>query len=306
MAPNSASSDLPRLLNATELIVADLRPREPILEPILARKSLAMLYGPRGLGKTFVALGIAWAAAAGESFLKWRASRPHRVLYIDGEMAAVDMQARLRLLGSAPPTLDFLIADVNRHALPDLGQEDGQVALWKGWGEQLPELLVLDNLSSLVGFRRNDPDSWTAVQRWLMALRRLGVAVLVVHHANKKGDQRGTSRREDVLDLVMSMRRPGDYEAREGARFELRFEKARGLVGEDVEPIDVRMAQDSVGVMRWDWRPAHMGQLDRVAALLKDGLNATQVARELGFSTAKGYRLRKRAVELGLVSVRRG
>jgi hypothetical protein len=73
-----------------------------------------------------------------------------------------------------------------------------------------------------------------------------------------------------VLDLVMAMRRPGDYEPKEGARFEPRFEKARGLVGEDVEPIDVRMAQDTVGVMRWDWRPAHMGQLDRVVALLKD------------------------------------
>jgi hypothetical protein len=139
-----------------------------------------------------------------------------------------------------------------------------------------------------------------------MFMRRLGVAVLVVHHANKKGDQRGTSRREDVLDLVMAMRRPVDYEPKEGARFELRFEKARGLVGEDVEPIDVRMAQDAVGVMCWAWRPAHMGQLDRVVALLKDGLNATQVARELGFSTAKGYRLRKRAAEMGLVSVRRG
>jgi hypothetical protein len=47
-------------------------------------------------------------------------------------------------------------------------------------------------------------------------------------------------------------------------------------------------------------------QVRPVVALLKDGLNATQVARELGFSTAKGYRLRKRALEMGLVSIRRG
>ena len=58
------------------------------------------LYGPRGLGKTFVALGIAWAAASGASFLNWTASRPRRVLYIDGEMAAVDIRERLRLLGA--------------------------------------------------------------------------------------------------------------------------------------------------------------------------------------------------------------
>jgi RecA-family ATPase len=114
-------ADLPAPMPATELIAADLPRRQPILDPILTTKSLALLYGPRGLGKTFVALGIAWAAAAGESFLGWKASRPHRVLYIDGEMAAIDMQQRLRLLGSAPPSLDFMILDLQRGAPPDLG-----------------------------------------------------------------------------------------------------------------------------------------------------------------------------------------
>ena len=291
---------LPSRLNATELIVADLPPREPILDPILAQKSLAMLYGPRGLGKTFVALGIAWAAAAGGSFLKWRASRPHRVVYIDGEMAAVDLKERLRLFGSAPSTLDFVIADLERDALPDLARVENQVALWKSWGKW-PDLVVLDNLSSLVGFKRNDPDSWTSVQRWLMTMRRARIAVLIVHHANKKGEQRGTNRREDVLDVVMAMRRPGDYEPKDGARFEIHFEKARGLYGDDAEPIEARMMTDGVGVMRWDWRPAHLGQFDRVVALLNDGLSPTEAAKELGISRAKSYRLRKRAMEIGLL-----
>ena len=69
-------------LSAPDLLATELPEREVILDPILARKSLVLLYGPRGLGKTFVALGIAWAAASGGSFLKWRASRPWRVLYL--------------------------------------------------------------------------------------------------------------------------------------------------------------------------------------------------------------------------------
>ena len=96
--------DLPRLTPATELMVADLPERESLLDPILSSNTLALLYGPRGLGKTFVALGIAWAAASGASFLGWTASRPHRVLYIDGEMAATDMKQRLLMFGSAPPS----------------------------------------------------------------------------------------------------------------------------------------------------------------------------------------------------------
>ena len=83
-------------LSATELAAATLPAETPILAPILSTKSLALLYGPRGLGKTFVALGIARAAASGASFLGWRAPRPHRVLYIDGEMAAVDMRSGWR------------------------------------------------------------------------------------------------------------------------------------------------------------------------------------------------------------------
>ena len=131
---------------ATEPMVAALPERQPLLAPILASNSLALLYGPRGLGKTFVALGIAWAAAAGGSFLGWQASRPHKVLYIDGEMAAVDIRDRLRLLGSAPPTLDFLIADLGNQSLPDLGYYEGQGRLQRPWGN--PDLVVLDNLSN--------------------------------------------------------------------------------------------------------------------------------------------------------------
>jgi len=150
--------DLPRLMPATELMVAALPERQSLLDPILASNALALLYGPRGLGKTFVALGVAWAAASGASFLGWQASRPHRVLYIDGEMAAVDIRERLKLLGSAPPTLDFLIADLSSQSLPDLGYYEGQGRLQQAWGN--PELVVLDNLSSLAGFKSGDPDCW--------------------------------------------------------------------------------------------------------------------------------------------------
>jgi hypothetical protein len=296
---NDLSAKLPRQMSAPELISANLRGREMMLDPILATNSLALLYGPRGLGKTFVALGIAWAAAAGASFLGWTASRAHRVLYIDGEMAAVDLQARLRLLGSAPPDLKFLVADLGTGSLPDLGYMEGQIRLMHAWDD--PELVVLDNLSSLAGFKTGDADCWNELQRFLMMQRRMGRAVLVIHHANKKGGQRGTNRREDVLDLVMALKRPADYQASDGARFELHFEKARGLFGDAADPIEARLETDGVGVARWSWQPVHVGELERVAALLRAGLNPNQVARELGISKSQSYRLRERAVAMGLV-----
>ncbi len=58
--------------------------------------------------------------------------------------------------------------------------------------------------------------------------------------------------------------------------------------------------------MRWDRRQAHLGQFDRIVALLRDGLNPSQAAKELGLCKAKSYRLRKRAMEMGLLTVAEG
>jgi len=300
--------DLPARLSAPQLMSASLPVRETILDPILTTKSLALLYGPRGIGKTFVALGIAWAAASGGSFLGWRARQPHRVLYVDGEMAAVDMRQRLAALGPAPSLLDFMLADLQTGVPHDLATYDSQRRLMEAWGN--PELVVLDNLSSLVGFQSGDPDAWSNLQRFLVLQRRRGRAILLVHHANKKGAQRGTNRREDVLDIVLSLRRPDDYVPREGARLEIHFDKARGLQGAAVDPIEARLETggstgDPAGGpsgARWTWQPAQTGALRTLVALLKEGLNPNQAARALGISKTKSYRLRQIAMERGLLN----
>jgi RecA-family ATPase len=58
-----------QLIRARDLMVADLPERKLLIDPLFTTKTLALLYGPRGLGKTFVAMGLAWAAASGGSFL---------------------------------------------------------------------------------------------------------------------------------------------------------------------------------------------------------------------------------------------
>ena len=92
------------------------------------------------------------------------------------------------------------------------------------------ELVVFDNLSTLVSAgRENDAESWDAMQAWLLHLRRRGVSVLMIHHAGRGDNARGTSKREDVLDTVIHLKRPEDYMTTEGARFEVHLTKARGV-----------------------------------------------------------------------------
>ena len=88
---------------AAQLRAADLPPRGDLLPPWLASDTAALVYGPPGIGKSFLALGVAWAVAQGgdqgDSFLGWRSTRPRRVLYVDGEMGAAELSDRLALFG---------------------------------------------------------------------------------------------------------------------------------------------------------------------------------------------------------------
>lgn len=63
------------VLSATDFLAYDLPKREYNLDPILPGQGLALLYAPRGLGKTFLTLTLAYGVAAGHSVLRWNAPR---------------------------------------------------------------------------------------------------------------------------------------------------------------------------------------------------------------------------------------
>ena len=271
--------------------------REQVLDPIVPQKGLAMLYAARGIGKTHVAVGVSFAVATGRTFLKWTAPKARRVLHCDGEMAAGDLRERFQQLmranGDAPARgmLGVLTADLIENGIGNLGSPRVQAEL-EPWLDGI-ELLVLDNLSSLTAvIRDNDAESWNPIQEWLLRLRRRGVSVLIVHHAGKGGEQRGTSRREDVLDTSVSLRRPSDYTAEEGARFEVHFEKARGIHGNRVKPFEAKLeVRDNAAI--WTTRDIEDVNTARVKALLDDEMTIREIADETGIPKSTVHRLKK-------------
>jgi RecA-family ATPase len=95
MVADAEDEEALRALSVQELLEMDIPPREMLLDPILQKQGLLMLYSKRGVGKTHVVLGIAYALASGGSFLRWKAVRPVKVLIIDGEMPLSALQERL-------------------------------------------------------------------------------------------------------------------------------------------------------------------------------------------------------------------
>ena len=90
-------------LTAAEFLTRDIPPRKTIVSPWLPEKGLAMIYSPRGVGKTLLGMSAGYGIAVGASFLGFNIEQPYKVLYIDGEMPARTMQERLAAIVSGYP-----------------------------------------------------------------------------------------------------------------------------------------------------------------------------------------------------------
>ena len=272
-----------KTLDAAQLLSMTFPLRNLIMSPWLPEKGLTMIYAPRGVGKTWVALGIAHAIASGSQFLRWRAPCPRRVLYIDGEMPMSLLKERYAMVVASAMTeapqqnFRMLAADYQQDGLPDLADTDAQ-KLYEGVVADA-DLIILDNYSTLArGLRENEADSFGPVQNWLLAQRAAGRSVLAVHHAGKGGGQRGTSRKEDVLDTVVSLSRPPGCSPSEGARFEVRFTKSRGFWGEDAEPFEARFANG-----QWTTSEIVSDDSDEaLEALRAEGLSLRDIEKRTG------------------------
>lgn len=307
--PHQPLADNSQLTEVVAIAIEDFLqktypPRCNLLAPWLQNPALAMIYAWRGVGKTHVALRVAYAVASGGEFLTWKAPAPQPVLYLDGEMPAIAMQERLiqivRASEKEPPTGYFQlmgIDDQGEHGMPNLSTEEGQMAI-KPYTDQA-KLIVIDNLSTLVrSGEENKGDDWLPVQQWALKMRAEGRTVLFIHHAGKGGAQRGASRREDVLDTVICLKRPADYEAGQGARFEVHFEKARGIFGKDVEPIEVQLG--STGLKeQWVVSSVEQTNYQKVVELANLGMQARDIAHELEINKSTVSRHLSKAEALG-------
>lgn len=213
-------------------------------------------------------------------------------MYVDGEMAAVDLRDRLAALGPLPASLEFIMADLCKHSLPDLATEEGQAAS-PGPSTRRPTCWCSTISRAWPAIAPASPTRGRRCGRSCSACAgtwRCWSSITPTRAA----PLRGSAQHEDVLDLVIALRRPPDYKPPQGARFELHIEKARALAGHEIEPIEAQLRINAAGRADWVWWPIELQDSHRVAARLRDGRNPNQIARELGLSKSKAYRLRER------------
>ncbi len=136
------------------------------------------------------------------------------------------------------------------------------------------KLLILDNLSTLAsGMKENDADDWDMVGRWLLDFRRRQIAVIVIHHAGRNGEMRGTTKREDDAFWIIALedaRQSADD--RRGARFVSRFTKQTRNTPEEIPPYE------------WHITPAGENGLIQVTHKLATGTDLLRQLIEQGIT----------------------
>jgi ATP/maltotriose-dependent transcriptional regulator MalT len=267
----------------------DLKEKDFILEPLIREKDLIMVYAPAGVGKTHISTGIAWAVSNSGEFLGWKAKEPKKVLIVDGEMPLRSIRDRLQILpeNNSNKNLKIISSDtlLDNQTMPDISLIEGQQAIkhLTNWAD----FIILDNLSSLCRTgQENTTEAWKLTQSWLLELRAKNKTVLIVDHAGKNGANRGASAKQDVLDTVISLKRPNDYENEQGARFIIKIGKNRNA--NPIEEIEAHLVN---GV--WNVSSAKQSIIEEVISLSDGGLSQRDIASELSISLGKVNKILK-------------
>lgn len=296
-----------RVISAAEFLDQELPPIDYLLYPLIPQNGLSLLYAERGAGKTFMAMAIAIAAASGFDFLKFKADKPRRILYIDGEMDAREMQDRFNLLiagfESEGKTVIreniklFLSGLQDNATMPDLATSAGQRQV-EIYAKNV-DLIIVDNIFSLyTAGRENDADSWTQFTAWSRKMRAMGKAILWLHHTGKDKTRgpRGSSAIEAILNMSIGLEVSNSHQASDGAEVLAEYHKNRGVCGEDVLPFGAKLVsvRDNAGnIIALKWALIQSPQETENAEIIElhaAGKTIKEIAKEMGIPKSTVHR----------------
>lgn len=227
--------------------LADLPAMEPLIEDTLDRRSMAVLAGYWGTGKSFLALDWACSVATRQPWQGRPVTGIERVLYIAGE-GAYGIHDRVTAWetehGAQVDELFVLPRPVNLMRAGDVAEVADYV-----FGNRIG-LVVIDTLSrSMPGADENAAKDMSLAVQNLDRIKNAradedgeddgGVCVLVVHHTGKdKTTVRGSSVLEGAADTVYQVSGDGQL---------MRVERTKRKDGprEDVHDLAIRWVPDT-------------------------------------------------------------
>jgi putative DNA primase/helicase len=167
------------------------------------------------------------------------------------------------------------------------------------------KLWIVDNLASLAGgLDENLKKDWDPINTWLLELRFAGIATILLHHTNKEGTQRGTSAREDNIDVSIMLKRPSDYSPEDGCRFITSFTKARvslaalPLIGET----EFKLIEQQEGEYSWSWANVKRERKREILKMLDEGMEYPTIRATLDVAKSYITKVKQEAIKQGFMN----
>jgi putative DNA primase/helicase len=299
------------VVTSRELAGLALTPRKKLLGDWFCEGDLGFIFAFRGVGKTWLALAIAQALSTAGKLGDWKAQEPVKVLYVDGEMPPDLMRDRTQGLERGNAELEFLNHEIlfeRAGRVLNIANREVQQALTAHCIANNVKALILDNLSTLAsGMKENEADSWEQLNPWLLDLRRRRIAVVIVHHAGRSGEMRGTSKREDNVFWIIALDdRKKDADDKRGARFISHFTKPSRNTQAEVPAFEWHFVTEQSGQVTISHKQAQT--LDVFRGVIESGVTKTdEIAAAMKLPNYQVSRMAKKAMDEGwLEKAKRG
>ena len=284
-----------------------------------------MIYSASGVGKSMFALSAALAIAGGGTFLGWKpdgrkTGSGWRVLYVDGEMHIGDIQERARLLLEAVPDLNREMVGENLSFLarqhqeplalfPSITDAEGMAFMRERVRKGSFDLVILDNFSTLGEVEdENAASSFNAIQEFLLNLKVQGVATMLVHHANKTGeDFRGSSKLAATFETIVLLEHLKEETEHGAAQFRVRWDKVRaGGPKRKVQDVVAKLITEERFGQRsslvWDYEAEGLERLDEIKERLFNGefINQKEISDQFGVSKTMAKKYLDKGIRVGI------
>lgn len=282
-----------------------IQPRTPLVGDWLKAGDLGFIFAARGVGKTWFSMHLAKGLAIKEDFGPWKTHHAVRVLYLDGEMPPEDLRDRDIVLGPPTDSLYYVNHEIlfqKTGLIMNLADFNFQAGTLQFCLEEGFNVIFFDNLSTLsTGVDENKSLDWELIGHWLLTLRRNHITAIVVHHAGRNNQMRGSSKREDPAFWIIRLDEDCTHQPF-GASFISRFTKWRN--SSSVPP-----------PYRWNFEPIEDGRdilitfkaassLDMFLHWVDSGLDTcSDIAIEMGVTRGYISQLAKQALSLGRIQI---
>jgi archaellum biogenesis ATPase FlaH len=174
---------------------------EWIVDRLIPKDSITILFGKGGIGKTWLSMDMARSIASGIPFLGLGTVKTP-VIFVDFENPLAVLNTRTQKLGEADDVF-FWRANNDKIKAPKLDKDDWE--LYK----QLPEgaILIFDTLRASQDRDENKSNEMGLIMGRLKELRDMGFTIILLHHTAKNSDKiaKGSTAIVDLADHILGL-----------------------------------------------------------------------------------------------------